>query len=77
VTRQRNGPKYLTRSDPYHGLPDGPFGLATVFLIVTRPLPRTSDAAGERFTAFPAKAGEERAIVEAAIENFCVFFFFW
>jgi hypothetical protein len=43
-----NGPKYLTRSDPYHGLPDGPFGLATVFLIVTRPLPRTSDAAGER-----------------------------
>jgi hypothetical protein len=47
--------------------------VATVFLIVTRPLPRTSDAAGERFTAFPAKAGEERAIVEAAIETFCVF----
>jgi hypothetical protein len=38
------------------------------FFIVTRPLPRTSDAAGESLTALPAKAGEERAIVEAAIE---------
>jgi hypothetical protein len=30
-----------------------------------RALPRTSDAAGESLTALPAKAGEERAIVEA------------
>jgi hypothetical protein len=33
--------------------------------MVTRPRPRTSDAAG--FTAFPAKAGEDNAMVEEAI----------
>jgi hypothetical protein len=44
--------------------------------MVTRPLPRTSDAAG--FTAFPAKAGEDKAMVEEAIIIFVfVFSFFW
>ncbi|GAA5202555.1 hypothetical protein GCM10023322_84290 [Rugosimonospora acidiphila] len=31
------------------------------------PLPTRSGVEGESFTAFPAKDGEERAIVEAAI----------
>ena len=30
-------------------------------------MPKSSDVAGVSFTAFPAKDGEERAIVEAAI----------
>ncbi|KAK2994993.1 LOW QUALITY PROTEIN: hypothetical protein RJ640_030040 [Escallonia rubra] len=33
----------------------------------TLPLPRSSDAAGATFTAFPAKDGEDRAIVDEAI----------
>ncbi|KAK6917214.1 LOW QUALITY PROTEIN: hypothetical protein RJ641_017965, partial [Dillenia turbinata] len=57
-----NGPKYLTRSGPYHGLP-GETGLGPVFLMETLPVPRTS---GASFTTFPANDGEERAIVEAA-----------
>jgi hypothetical protein len=35
--------------------------------MVIRPVPNTSEAAGDSLTAFPVKAGEERAIVEAAI----------
>jgi hypothetical protein len=42
--------------------------------MVTRPLPRTSDAAG--FTAFPAKAGEDKAMVEEAIIIFVFVFSF-
>uniref|UniRef100_A0A3Q7F276 Uncharacterized protein n=1 Tax=Solanum lycopersicum TaxID=4081 RepID=A0A3Q7F276_SOLLC len=61
-----NGPKYLTRSGPYHGLLDGA-DLATAFLIVILPFPEISEAEGESFTACPAKEGEERAIVAAAI----------
>ena len=63
-----NGPRYLTRSGPYHGLPDGAtFFADVVFLIETRPFPKSSDPEGAVFTACPAK-GEERAMVEAAIE---------
>ncbi|KAG5622185.1 hypothetical protein H5410_007403 [Solanum commersonii] len=61
-----NGPKYLTRSGPYHGLLDEA-DLATAFLIVILPFPVISEAEGESFTACPAKEGEERAIVEAAM----------
>ncbi|KAK2985762.1 LOW QUALITY PROTEIN: hypothetical protein RJ640_025770 [Escallonia rubra] len=63
-----NGPKYLTLSGPYHGLPDET-ALLAVFLMVTLPLPKSSDADGATFTALPAKDGEERAIVEAAISK--------
>ncbi|KAK2985766.1 hypothetical protein RJ640_025774 [Escallonia rubra] len=61
-----NGPKYLTRSGPYHGLPDET-ALLAVFLMETLPLPKSSDTDGATFTALPAKDGEERAMVEAAI----------
>ncbi|KAK2972480.1 hypothetical protein RJ640_013393 [Escallonia rubra] len=61
-----NGPKYLTRSGPYHGLPDET-GLVAVFLMETRPLPRSSEADGAALTAFPEKDGEERVMVEEAI----------
>ncbi|KAG5613833.1 hypothetical protein H5410_013657 [Solanum commersonii] len=63
-----NGPKYLTRSGPYHGLPEeAGLALAAVFLMVILPFPVISEKDGESFTAFPAKVEEERAIVEAAI----------
>ncbi|KAG5613838.1 hypothetical protein H5410_013662 [Solanum commersonii] len=63
-----NGPKYLTRSGPYHGLPeeDG-LALVAIFLMVTLPFPVISEEDGESFTALPAKEEEERAIVEVAI----------
>lgn len=48
-----------------HGLPEET-GLEAAFLMETLPFPAFS-AAGESFTACPAKDGEERAIVEAAI----------
>ncbi|CAA7388504.1 unnamed protein product [Spirodela intermedia] len=60
------GPRYLTRSGPYQGLPEEMgFGLAAVFLMVILPSPRTSEVAGASFTACPAKEGEERAMVAA------------
>ncbi|KAL4563706.1 hypothetical protein LXL04_027751 [Taraxacum kok-saghyz] len=63
----QNGPRYFTRSGPYHGLPDGAtFFAAAVFLIETRPLPKSSELEGAVFTACPAK-GDERAMLEAAI----------
>jgi hypothetical protein len=37
-----------------------------IYTTQLKALPRTSDAAG--FTAFPAKAGEDKAMVEEAIE---------
>ncbi|KAG5614421.1 hypothetical protein H5410_014245 [Solanum commersonii] len=65
----KNGPKYLTRSGPYHGLPEETgLALVTVFLIMTFPFLVISEEDGESFTTFPAKEGEDRAIVEAAIE---------
>ncbi|KAL5862788.1 hypothetical protein ACOSQ3_000302 [Xanthoceras sorbifolium] len=58
-------------SGPYHGLPDEAcfcLGLATVFLMVTRPSPsRMLEAAGESFTACPAREGDARDMVEVAI----------
>eukprot|EP00091_Calanus_sinicus_P011912 TRINITY_DN26876_c0_g1_i1.p1 TRINITY_DN26876_c0_g1~~TRINITY_DN26876_c0_g1_i1.p1 ORF type:complete len:106 (+),score=15.70 TRINITY_DN26876_c0_g1_i1:154-471(+) len=62
-----NGPKYLTLSGPYHGLPDEAAGFFPVFLMEILPLPKSSDEDGATFTAIPANDGEERAIVEAAI----------
>ncbi|NBI77222.1 hypothetical protein D3Z42_17640 [Lachnospiraceae bacterium] len=56
----------MTRSGPYQGLPEET-GLATVFLMETRPLPEIWEVEGESLTAWPAKEGEERAIEEAAI----------
>ncbi|KAG5591746.1 hypothetical protein H5410_042260, partial [Solanum commersonii] len=63
-----NGPKYLTRSGPYHGLPEETgLALAAVFLIVNLPFPVISEEDGESLTAFPTNVDEERAIVAAAI----------
>ncbi|KAG5622182.1 hypothetical protein H5410_007400 [Solanum commersonii] len=61
-----NGPKYLTRSGPYHELLDEA-DLETAFLIVILPFPVISEEDGESLTACPEKEGEERAIVEAAM----------
>ncbi|KAL4563705.1 hypothetical protein LXL04_027750 [Taraxacum kok-saghyz] len=63
----QNGPRYFTRSGPYHGLPDGATFLAAAdFLIETRPAPISSELEGHVFTACPAK-GDESAMLEAAI----------
>lgn len=65
---QENGPKYLTRSGPYHGLPDDTFlDLAAVLSMVTRPSPIRVDEDGLSLTAWPTKEGKERAIVDEAI----------
>ena len=50
---------------PYHGLPEETC-LAAVFLMETRPFPKSSEPDGAVFTAWPVK-GEDRAMVEAAI----------
>ncbi|KAG5613841.1 hypothetical protein H5410_013665 [Solanum commersonii] len=68
VLRKKNGPKYLTRLGPYHGLPEeAGLALVAVFFMVTLPFPVISEEDGESFTAFPVKEVEERAIVEVAI----------
>lgn len=56
----------MTQFGSYHGLPDET-GLAVVFLMLTRPLPRMFEADGTSFTTFPAREGEERPIEEAAM----------
>ncbi|CAA6671375.1 unnamed protein product [Spirodela intermedia] len=62
------GPRYLTRSGPYQGLPEETgLGLAAAFLMEILPSPRTSEAAGASLTAFPAREGEERAMVAAIV----------
>lgn len=61
-----NGPRYLNRSGPYHGLLDGA-ALVAVFLMETLPLLTSVDVEGTDCTVCPAKEGEDRAIVEAAI----------
>ena len=59
----------MTRSGPYHGLPEDT-GLRAVFLMEILPLPMSSEAAeGVSFTALPANEGEERAIVAAIVEE--------